>query len=80
MNDPVKPKHYYPKDDSDIHCHTAQKAALGIDGFCDYMIGCAIKYQWRWRSKNGVEDLKKAKECLSIVISELESEIPIGTL
>ena len=26
-----------------------------------YLIGCATKYLMRWRNKNGVEDLKKAR-------------------
>ncbi len=25
-----------------------------------YLIGCATKYLFRWRNKNGVEDLRKA--------------------
>jgi hypothetical protein len=29
-----------------------------------YTIGCATKYLYRWRDKNGIEDLKKAKHYL----------------
>ena len=30
-----------------------------------YVLGCATKYIFRWRSKNGVEDLKKALHYIS---------------
>ena len=33
--------------------------------------GCAIKYLCRWRQKNGIEDLKKAKHFIELLI-ELE--------
>jgi len=42
--------------------------ANGI-GFCE---GCVIKYVSRWRSKGGVEDLKKARHFIDLLI-ELES-------
>lgn len=35
-------------------------------------IGNTTKYLWRWKFKNGVEDLKKAKRCLGILIDKLE--------
>jgi hypothetical protein len=67
-NDPVRPSHYHPKDSSGIHCHHTQRAALGARGFEDYIIGCAMKYLFRWRSKNGIEDLEKARECIRLAI------------
>lgn len=36
-----------------------------------YFEGCVIKYVTRWRSKNGIEDLKKARHFLDLLI-ELE--------
>jgi hypothetical protein len=33
-----------------------------------YFEGCAIKYLARWRKKNGVEDLKKAKHFIELLI------------
>jgi len=35
--------------------------------------GCAIKYLTRWRSKGGIEDLKKAKHFIELLI-ELEGK------
>ena len=34
--------------------------------------GCAIKYLTRWRSKGGIEDLKKARHFIDLLI-ELET-------
>ena len=34
--------------------------------------GCAIKYLTRWRNKGGIEDLKKARHFIDLLI-ELES-------
>lgn len=36
-----------------------------------FMEGCAIKYLSRWRNKNGIEDLKKARHFIDMLI-ELE--------
>jgi len=38
-----------------------------------YIEGSVIKYVCRWRKKNGVEDLKKAKHFLELLI-EMESK------
>jgi len=37
-----------------------------------YMEGCAIKYLCRWRKKNGIADLEKAKHYIELLI-ELET-------
>jgi hypothetical protein len=38
-----------------------------------YIEGAVIKYCCRWKGKNGVEDLKKAKHYLELLI-EMESK------
>lgn len=38
-----------------------------------YIEGCAIKYLCRWRKKGGVEDLKKARHFLDMLI-EMEEK------
>ena len=38
-----------------------------------YIEGCVIKYISRWRKKNGLEDLKKAKHFIEILI-DLEAK------
>ena len=39
-----------------------------------FVEGCAIKYLCRWRQKNGVEDLKKAKHFIEMLIEMEESK------
>lgn len=70
--DPVDhPSHY---NYAGIECIDAIKAALGSDGFKDYMMGNVLKYSWRYKYKNGLEDLKKARWYLDRTIKELEDE------
>ena len=40
-------------------------------GFCE---GNVIKYVSRWKQKNGIEDLKKARHMLDMYIQLLEGE------
>lgn len=59
-DDPVNhPSHYTS---GKVECIDALEAAImnltGIEAVCT---ANAIKYLWRWKQKNGVEDLKKAK-------------------
>jgi hypothetical protein len=41
-------------------------------GFCE---GSAIKYLTRWRAKGGIEDLKKARHFIDLLI-EMEAQKP----
>lgn len=53
------PSHYTQ---GDIECIDAIEAAVtGLSGIEAVCTGNAIKYLWRWKQKNGVEDLKKAR-------------------
>lgn len=69
-NDPTSPNHYRQ---GGIECVEAIRASLGDDRFCDYCQGNVQKYIWRWRHKNGVEDLKKASVYLNWLIEAAES-------
>jgi len=62
------PPHY---NQAGIECIDAIEAALG-DGFQYYLQGNIMKYLWRYRYKNGVEDLRKAKWYLTKLIQEME--------
>ena len=42
--------------------------AMLVDGFDYYLQGNIVKYLWRYRYKNGVEDLKKAQWYLNKLI------------
>tara|TARA_R110000803_G_scaffold51844_1_gene106875 strand:+ start:1142 stop:1354 length:213 start_codon:yes stop_codon:yes gene_type:complete len=41
-------------------------------GFCE---GNVLKYISRWKNKNGVEDLKKARHYLDLLIDDVENEV-----
>lgn len=66
------PKHYASASNG-IECIDAIEAAterlLGLEAVCT---GNILKYIWRWKDKNGVEDLKKAKWYLEKLIEEAE--------
>lgn len=69
--DPVNhPQHYTQ---GGIECIDALAAATvgksGIEAVC---VANAIKYLWRYESKGGVEDVKKARWYIDRLISELE--------
>ena len=69
FDDPVNsPKHY---NQAGIECIDAIRAATG-DGYEHYLQGNIMKYLWRYRYKNGVEDLKKAQWYLTKLIEELD--------
>jgi len=56
-----------------IECIDAIASAVyGLSGFDGMCTGNAIKYLWRWRYKNGVEDLKKAKWYIDKLIEQEE--------
>ena len=65
------PAHYTQ---GEIECIDAIRASLGMDGFAGYCKGNAMKYLWRYREKNGVEDLKKAQVYLQWLIETEERE------
>ena len=48
----------------------ATKGLLGIEAVCTANI---IKYVWRWKFKNGVEDLLKARWYLDRLIEEVSN-------
>ena len=64
------PPHY---NQAGIECIDAIQAATD-EGYGYYLQGNIIKYLWRYRYKNGVEDLKKAKWYLEKLIEEIDNE------
>ena len=64
------PPHY---NQAGIECIDAIRAATG-DGYQYYLQGNIIKYLWRYRYKNGIEDLNKAKWYLDKLIEEMTDE------
>lgn len=71
MSDMVNhPPHYTA---GGIECIDALKAATtGLEGIEAVCTANAIKYLWRWKFKNGAEDLKKAIWYINRLIAELD--------
>jgi hypothetical protein len=55
-----------------IECLDAIKASMTREQFLGYLKGNQIKYIWRYDTKGGIEDLKKARFYLDRLIAELE--------
>ena len=66
------PDHYISK----YECIDVMEEVFGSQAVKDFCICNAFKYLWRYKKKNGIEDLKKARWYLDKEI-ELESHIDI---
>ena len=73
-SDPVNhPEHYTQ---GGIECIDALKAAtVGLEGIEAVCTGNAIKYLFRWKRKNGAEDIRKAIWYCERLLKEIENEI-----
>lgn len=70
-SNPVNHPSHYTK--GDVECIDALAAAtIDLTGMEAVCTANAIKYLWRWKHKNGVEDLRKAKFYIDKLINELE--------
>lgn len=72
MTDNVnKPVHYQGKVECIDCIESATDGLQGIEAFCT---GNAIKYLYRWKKKNGIEDLKKAKWYIDKLLNEISEK------
>lgn len=72
MNDPVNnPSHY---GQGSIEAIDYIKDLLTGEEYIGYLRGNIAKYLHRWRYKNGVEDVEKARWYLNALIQELEKK------
>lgn len=70
MSDVVnKPEHYRQ---GGLECIEAIEASMSREEFQGYLKGNIEKYVWRYRYKNGVQDLHKARWYLDRLILALE--------
>jgi len=78
IGDPVNhPPHY---NYGGIEAIDAIRAACdGLNGFEGYCTGNAIKYLWRWKRKNGAEDLQKAVWYITRLVQEQDAPKPKDT-
>lgn len=70
--DPVNPDHY--KNSTSLECIEAMEIVLGANTVICFCVGNAWKYIWRWKNKNGAEDLKKAKWYIEKAWDLIDSE------
>lgn len=72
MSDPVNHPDHYTQGRYEVIDVIADNLTFeGLEGYCT---GNVLKYVMRYRHKNGVEDLKKARWYLDRLIDELEDE------
>lgn len=62
-----------------IECMDAMASMMGavagdVPPIAAYWWGNAFKYLWRWRKKNGREDLEKARQCIAYLLDEIGEE------
>jgi hypothetical protein len=51
------PPHY---NQGGVECIEAIESMLSVEEFIGYLRGNSLKYRWRFRYKNGLQDLEKA--------------------
>ena len=56
------------------HVQTIQPIDFILANELDFCEGNIIKYVTRWRYKNGIEDLKKARHYLDFLIEHAEAD------
>ncbi len=73
-SDPISPSHYKQGSVECIEALASATANLkGIEAVCT---ANAIKYLWRWKEKNGLEDLLKSKWYIDkLILSSLEQPL-----
>jgi len=59
MSDNVNNPPHYNK--GGVECIEAIESMLTAEEFIGYLRGNSLKYRWRFRYKNGIEDLYKAR-------------------
>jgi hypothetical protein len=72
-HDPVeRPLHYT---EGAVQCLDAIECAIaGLEGIEAHLTACSIRYLWRWKRKNGIQDLLKAQNYLARLIRTVEAE------
>jgi hypothetical protein len=69
----VNPKHY--KSDKGLECIDCIEGVVeGLTGIEATDTGNIMKYLWRWKNKDGVNDLKKAQWYINHLIAHVEND------
>ncbi len=79
MNDAVNhPSHY--ADSCSLECFQVMLLIFGRDAVINFCLCNAFKYMWRYKNKNGQEDLDKAEWYLDKAESMTVSNTALGRL
>lgn len=67
MHDPItSPSHY--EGPGGAEAKDVMRDYFGDEFMAHYWLGCALKYLFRYKGKNGEQDLLKAKQCIDYLI------------
>lgn len=66
------PKHY--EGSTSLDCIDCMKLILGREAVLYFCLGNSFKYLWRYKNKNGMEDINKAKWYLDYVGNNLKRD------
>ena len=64
------PPHY--EGNTSLECIKVMKLIFGVEAVCYFCLCNAFKYLWRYKNKNGQQDIEKARWYLDFVDHELE--------
>ena len=74
-NDPVEHPAHYEHDG--VACLDMMYITQGYNATFDFCVCNAFKYLWRWKTKNGIQDLKKARWYLNRAIEMFDQNLLI---
>ena len=74
-NNVNSPAHY---NQGQTECIDAIEAMLSVEEYIGYLRGNSMKYRWRFRYKNGFEDLKKADWYENRLVKFMEDHDVLG--
>ena len=81
MSDPVQsPAHYCINGYECLDVIRAIVEASGMPPYEAFLYGSAMQYVWRYKMKNGVQDIDKAIRYLGWIREELERQEEGGTI
>ena len=75
-NNVHSPAHY---NQGQIECIDAIEAMLSVEEYIGYLRGNSMKYRWRFRYKNGFEDLNKAQWYEKRLVKFMEDHDVLGS-
>lgn len=61
----IKPDYY--KNECSLECIDAMVLSYGAQAAYHFCLGSMFKYLWRFKQKNGIEDVFKAQEYLEMI-------------